>query len=642
MARQDRHQLVNLTLIRKLVASSGLVLGLALFLFGTLAEIFATDWYISPMNVADWGGTLAGVWRRDKMLFAMLFGAHAASLVIVLVIAHRLFRRVAIPRGARAAVSGLVIGLGAVDLFCWTFLASSLLARSLLGYVVALESLVLASLSGWLLRDMWMYKRWRNRHNRPVRVAIVGGGFAGLYAAIGLDRILGYHKDVQITVVDRRNYFLFPPLLPSVAAGAIETRQVTYPFRRIFEATNIVFRKELVERIDLQRQVIHSQVDVDAHPQTQEITVVHGETPYDYLVLCPGSDTNLFNTPGAKEHAFYMRELGDAVAVRNQVIDAFERAARESQEGRRREHLTFVIVGAGPTGVELASEVHDLVEHILLERYPEIDPAEVSVYLVQSGKQILPGWHDAIVTRATSQLSRLNIKLLLNRRVVAIDSFSVTLDGGQIIRTRTCVWCAGVRPSPLLAACGFAKHPSGRVEIDEDLRVKGMPNAFVLGDAAFLLHNGKPLPPLGQVAFQQGSHAAENLGRLIRGKPVKPFRYKNFGALVSVGEHFAAIELLGIRLSGFSAWMIWRTLYLTKLVGFSNKLRVVIDWTLDLLVERSISQISASRQEIREVGHSHVHDVNPAAAEVKPAPAEMRVVGEEPARVGASVVPRTV
>lgn len=605
MARSDRHRLTNLSPARKVLASLGLLLGLGLFLLGTLAEIFATDWYVSPMNFADWGGTLAGVWMRDRTFFAILFAAHAVSLAIVVTIARRLFRHVAIPRGARTAVSGIVTALAVVDLASWPVLAHASLPRSVLGYVVALQSCVLAFLCAWLLRDMWVYRRWPRRDKRPVHVVIVGGGFAGLYTALGLDRILGYHEDLRITVIDRRNYFLFPPLLPSVAAGAIETRQVTYPFRRLFEATNIVFRKENVERIDVENRVVHSQVDIDAHPETKEVTVVHSETPYDYLVLCPGSDTNLFNTPGAKEHAFYMRELGDAVAVRNQVIDAFERAARETHEGRRREHLTFVIVGAGPTGVELASEVHDLIERVLLNRYPEIGADQISVYLVQSGKQILPGWNDAIVERATRQLSRLEIKLLLNRRVIAIDAFSVTLDGGQVISTRTCVWCAGVRPSPLLGACGFARHASGRVEIDDDLRVKGVPDAFVLGDAAFFVHEGKPLPPLGQVAFQQGSHAAKNLDRLLRGKSPRPFRYRNFGALVSVGEHFAAIELLGVRLSGFLAWLIWRTLYLAKLVGFSNKLRVVLDWTLDLLVERSISQISASRQEIRDHGYSH-------------------------------------
>jgi NADH:ubiquinone reductase (H+-translocating) len=180
-----------------------------------------------------------------------------------------------------------------------------------------------------------------------------------------------------------------------------------------------------------------------------------------------------------------------------------------------------------------------------------------------------------------------------------VNEFSVTLDGGETLASRTTVWCAGVKPAGLLAAVELPKHPSGRIPVDEHLRVPGHDNVFVLGDASLAQHDGKPLPPLGQVAFQQGTHAGKNLARMIRGKPLKPFRYFNYGALVSVGEHFAAIDLLGVRMSGALAWFIWRSLYLTKLVGFGNKIRVVLDWTLDLLVERSISQISATRQDLR-------------------------------------------
>ena len=167
------------------------------------------------------------------------------------------------------------------------------------------------------------------------------------------------------------------------------------------------------------------------------------------------------------------------------------------------------------------------------------------------------------------------------------------------------MWCAGVKPAGLLQSVALPKHPSGRVPVGEDLRVEGHPDVFVLGDAALCLAGGKPLPPLGQVAFQQGTLTGDNLARMVRGKPTRPFRYFNYGALVSVGEHFAAIDLLGVRLSGFLAWFVWRSLYLTKLAGFGNKVRVVIDWTLDLLVERSISQISASRQDLRAKQHGH-------------------------------------
>jgi NADH dehydrogenase len=204
-----------------------------------------------------------------------------------------------------------------------------------------------------------------------------------------------------------------------------------------------------------------------------------------------------------------------------------------------------------------------------------------------------------VVERASDQLRALEVRVLTGRKVQSVGDYGVTLDAGETLPTRTTVWCAGVKPAGLLGAVELPKHPSGRIPVGEDLRVAGHPEVFVLGDAALAHHDGKPLPPLGQVAFQQGTHTGRNLVRLLRGEPLKPFRYFNYGALVSVGEHFAAVDLLGVRMSGALAWFVWRSLYLTKLVGFGNKVRVVLDWTLDLLVERSISQISATRQDLR-------------------------------------------
>jgi len=573
---------------------------------------------VSLGDLLGWGSMLKRVMGYGPSWVPALFAIHAASLLLVVVVATRLFRRVALPRRARAAAVGVLTLLAVVDLLAWLFLSVSPFARAVLGPVVALEAVALAYLVGRPLRDMWFFTRWRPPADRPSRrVVIVGGGFAGLYAASKLDAVLGYHPKLEITVLDQRNYFLFPPLLPSVATGAIETRQVTYPFRRIFEATNIVFRKERVESIDLKRKLVLCQADIDG--SDGQTRACHRETGYDLLVLAPGSDTQTFGTPGVVEHAFFMRELGDAVAVRNQIIDCFELAAQEEVVERRRQLLRFVVVGGGPTGVELIAEICDLIEMVLFKRYPEIDPDEVHLVLVQSAPQVLPGWHSEVVRRASAQLKHLEIDVRTRRRVLSVGPFSVTLDGDEKLPTRTCIWCAGVKPAGLLQAVALPKHASGRVPVGPDLRVEGHPDVFVLGDAALCLRDGKPLPPLGQVAFQQGTRTGDNIARLLRGKPTRPFRYFNYGALVSVGEHFAAVDLLGIRLSGFVAWFIWRTLYLMKLVGFGNKIRVVLDWTLDLLVERSISQVSASRQDLQEKELRHSHATVEAPPEAAPA-----------------------
>jgi NADH dehydrogenase len=302
-----------------------------------------------------------------------------------------------------------------------------------------------------------------------------------------------------------------------------------------------------------------------------------------------------------------MRELGDAIALRNHIIDCFETAARETRLELRAKMLRFVVVGAGPTGVEVASEVRDLIDKVLLPRYRELDGALVDVVLVDSGERVLGGFHEAVASASEAQLRALGVRVLHGARVAEIGSEGVRLKDGSFLDARTTCWCAGVAASPLLAKTGLPLDRSGRVAVGADCRVPGYDHVFVLGDAATCLgRNDKPLPPLGQVAFQQGSQTAQNLVRLLQGEQTLPFRYFDFGQLVSVGHHYAAVKLLGVRLTGFVAWFVWRTLYLSKLVGFGNKIRVMLDWTLDLFVERSSSQIHASRERLEErAEHEH-------------------------------------
>lgn len=593
MARVDQHPLPNLPWRTRVGASVLLLLGVVGF-YGTVAGgVAVVDWGFSLGDLVHWGASLEQVRAARPDAYVFLAAAHAGAYLAVGAVVWTFFRRATLARGFRRMVGFVGAVLLALDVSAWLVLGLSGWAKTGLGVVVMLESVLLAWLVGRTLVDLWSFTRWAPA--APARVVVVGGGFAGLYTALGVDRRLGYHRMLELVLLDQRNFFLFPPLLPSVAAGSIESRQVTWPFRRTFEATNVQFRKETVDRIDLDRRVVVSRVDVDRHPVTGEVRAVVHETPYDYLVLAPGSDVNTWATPGVTEHAFFMREIGDAIAVRNQVIDCFERAAREADADRRQELLTFVIVGAGPTGVELAAEVRDLVDHILLQRYPEIGRGEVEVTLVQAAAQVLPGWHTSVVADAAARLQKIGVRLRLTTAVAEVGPFHVRLKSGELLPTRTCVWCAGVKAARLLAATGLPVDPTGRVPVRPDLRPEGHDNVFVVGDAAACPHQGRALPPLGQVAFQEGAHTADNLVRLLRGCPTRPFRYRDYGALVSVGEHYAAVDLAGVRLSGFFAWIVWRTLYLVKLVGFGNKLRVLLDWNLDLLVERSISQIIVGR-----------------------------------------------
>lgn len=610
MSRSNIYVLRNLGVATKLALSLGLVVGFTLFLSGWFVSVAAINWDLSWMGLVHLGarvGMLGGDLRW------VLFGAHCVSLLLLLPLSLALVRRMPLPRLTRRALFAVTTTLALADVAAWLLLPMLDLAQSALGILVLLLTPLLGYLVGAPLRAMWKSRRW-DEPARPVRVVIVGGGFAGLDTAMGLDAALGWSDKLEVTVIDRKNYFLFPPLLPSVAVGAIETRQVTYPFRRIFEATNIRFKKETVEQIDIANGKIVSKVDVDADADGSTLRVRHDETSFDYLVLAPGSTTQTFNTPGA-EHAFFMRELGDAIALRNHIIDCFETAARESDRELTRKMLRFVIIGAGPTGVEVASEVRDLIDKVLLPRYPEVDESLLDVVLIDSGDRVLNGWHAAVAGSAESQLSKLGVRVLHQARVSEIGTDWVRLKDGSQLDTRTACWCAGVAAAPLLAKTGLTLDRAGRVAVGPDCRVPGHANVFVLGDAAtFPGKDGRPLPPLGQVAFQQGAQTGKNLVRLLRGEATKPFRYFDFGQLVSVGHQFAAVRLLGVRLSGFVAWFVWRTLYLSKLVGFGNKVRVVLDWSLDLFVERSSSQIHASRERL-EVGATHQHDSGAPAQE---------------------------
>jgi|LakMenEpi03Aug12_release.lakeMendotaPanAssembly.Ray.scaffolds.fasta_scaffold10089_9 NADH dehydrogenase len=590
MVRPDNIKLPNLSIAHKFLATFLLIASTGFFLASWLVVLRAV--FGPEMPGAALGERLAALYDTNRLAYDGLFALHAATLVALALTTYRLFRLTSFNRRIRILFYLTVVALSVLDLLAWFLVPRSGESNLYVGTVGAAAGIPLVLLSLVPIFQMWIYRRWASPDGQVKRVVIVGGGFAGLYAAMGLNRSLGYSRQLEITLIDRRNYFLFPPLLPSAAAGTIETRQVSFPFRRIFEMTNISFRKMSVTSVDPKAQVVRGLVEVNEDPVTRQLIGREAEFRYDYLVFAPGSTNQTFNTKGASEHAFFMRELNDAVRLRNQVISCFERAAVIDDREAQRELLTFVVVGAGPTGVETATEIFDLIEYVLQRRYPEVDRSLAQVMVVQSGNQVLPGWDESIVRMTDAQLRKMGLAVRLGGRVSEVGPNYVRI-GEDTIRARTVVWCAGVRPSELARKSGLPLDASGRVEVDSDCRAKGFSNVFVLGDVARFVdpRTGKELPPLGQVAFQQGPHAAKNLVRLLSGKDTLPFRYFNFGGLVSVGEHFAAVNLLGVKISGFVGWFIWRTLYLSKLVGFSNKIRVVLDWTLDLLVERSISQI---------------------------------------------------
>ncbi len=590
MRKNDSYSLKNASLGFKWFATAAIVFSIVLL---------AWTWYVSlsvlkfnrPSDMCRFlGDDLWALAQYKKGLFSVLIFFQAVAYGGLYVTSRVLFGRSALRRRMKKLLQAITTGLVILDQLVWFTAPFLRFSQTLAGYVGLASAVAMIGLTLPPLFQLWFYKRWTN--SKPTRVVIVGGGFAGVYTALGLDKAMGYHKDLEIVLVDRKNYFLFPPLLPSASVGTIETREVTQSYRRIFETTNIQYMKATVSRVDPKTQTATLHVHLEEEDMGADRRAAEVDLSFDYLVLAPGAVNQTFGTPGAEENALFVKELYDAIRIRDRIIGCFERAAVVQDDAIRRELLRFAVVGGGPTGVEIATEIRDLIHEVLIKRYPEVHKDHPEIYIVESGPQVLPGWPEKVVQMTTQQLNLLGIKLVLNNRVTAVRSNAVVLKDGPAISARTILWCAGVKPSPLMEACGLPLDKSGKAPVDAYLRPAGYKNVFVLGDSAlFTGTDGKSLPPLGQVAFQQGDHMAANLARLLRGEPIKPFKYFNFGSLVSVGEHYAAVDLLGIKLTGFIGWFVWRTLYLAKMIGTSTKIRIVIDWTLDLFIERSIAQL---------------------------------------------------
>ncbi len=412
----------------------------------------------------------------------------------------------------------------------------------------------------------------------PPRVVILGGGFAGTAVARRLEQIFHRRSDVDITLVDRENFSLFTPLLPEVPSGALEPKHIVSPLRALLRRT--IVRQAEVRSIDLANRTV-----LAAHCPMCRIYPL----AYDHLVLALGSVTNFFGLPGVPTHALTMKSLGDAAALHAHVIDKFEHADMEPDPFVRRELLTFVVAGGGFAGVETAAELNDFIRGAG-RYYPAVRREEVRVVLVDPGPRILPEVSESLSAYALNMLRRRGVEVVLKTRIEGCAETRVRLSNGGEIPSRTLIWTAGIAPNPLLAALDLPRTSGGKVEVDETLQVKGHPGLWALGDCALVLNGatGRPCPPTAQHAIRQGRRVAENISVVIRGHAPKPFRYSPLGVLAGLGRRSAVAEILGFKFSGFFAWWLWRTVYLLKLPGFERKVRVALDWTLDLFFPRDI------------------------------------------------------
>ena len=408
----------------------------------------------------------------------------------------------------------------------------------------------------------------------PPRVVIVGGGFGGLYAARALGRAA-----LDVTVVDRTNHHVFQPLLYQVATASLSPSQIAYPIRGVLRGQRNT------------RVLLAEVVAVDVASRT--VRLADGELPYDYLVLATGASHSYFGHPEWEALAPGLKTLGDALDIRGRILMAFERAERETDPARRRACLTFVVVGGGPTGVELAGAIGEIACKVMARDFRSFDSRDAQTILVEAGPRILPSFPASLAAKAERSLERLCVEVRTGEAVTRMETGAVWI-GSDRVASETVLWAAGVAPSPLARSLGVPLDRAGRAVVNADLTIQGHPEVFVIGDlAACTDAAGKPLPGLAPVAIQQGEYAARAIVAATRGEAREPFRYRDKGTMATIGRNAAVVDLGRLRISGYPAWLMWCFIHILWLIGFRNRFLVMIEWAWAYLrFERSARLIT--------------------------------------------------
>ena len=416
------------------------------------------------------------------------------------------------------------------------------------------------------------------------RIIILGGGFGGLYAALRLEKTLARDPDVEILLVNRENFFLFTPMLHEVAASDLDLTHIVNPIRKLLK--RVQFFDGDVDAIDLPGRKVIVSHGAEHHSH---------ELEYDHLVLALGSITNFFNLPGLQERALTMKSLGDAIYLRNKLISHLEEADFECCALERQELLTFVVAGGGFAGVETIASLNDFVREAL-KFYPNLREEFLRVVLVHPGAVILPELGENLGAYAQRKLAARQVEIRVNTRVTGVSERGVELSDGSAILTKTLVWTAGTSPNPLLEMLPCSKE-RGRLLVNEFLEVPDWPGVWALGDCALVpdRQTGKFCPPTAQHALREGKVLAGNLVATVRGGRKKPFVFTTIGQLATIGRRTGVANIMGVNFSGFLAWWLWRTIYLSKLPRFEKKVRVALDWTLDLLFSKDLVQFVTLR-----------------------------------------------
>ena len=419
------------------------------------------------------------------------------------------------------------------------------------------------------------------RKPRKKRIVILGGGFGGVYAAMHLEKSLARENAVEICLVSRDNFFLFTPMLHEIAASDLEITNIVNPLRKLLRRVEVVVGD--VNELDLpNRRVLISQ---RYQKRLQQLD-------YDHLVIALGSVTNFYDLPGLADLAIPMKTLQDAIRLRAQVLSRLEAANAATDGLERRSLLTFVVAGGGFAGVETVASLNDFIREVL-SFYPNLCEEMCRVVLVHSGSIILPELGHDLGDYTKNVLARRGVDIRLNTRVKNVTQNEVSLTDGTSISSQTLVWTAGIIPSPLIGTIPSSKE-RGRLVVNQFLQLPDWPNVWAIGDCAFVpdIENpGKSHPPTAQHAMREGKIVARNIVAALSRHPLRAFSFKTIGLLASIGRRMGVARVFGFNFSGFFAWWMWRTVYLSKLPGLDKKVRVAFDWTLDLLFPKDVCAI---------------------------------------------------
>jgi len=397
------------------------------------------------------------------------------------------------------------------------------------------------------------------------RIVVLGGGFGGLEAIRVLDKRLGHRSDIELLLISDKNYVLFTPLLPQVASSLVEPRHIVQPIRDLRGARRFRFRRDRVERIDL---------------AARRVYLAEGVVEYDRLVIALGGVTPTFNIPGVESHALEYKALEDGIVLRDHLIDLAEHADHEADAAARRRMLTVCVVGGGYTGVELIAELQDFFESYVVPRYRGIGPGDYRLLLLEAGPAILRGVHPTLAEKARQRLRHQGIDIRTNTRVTRVSAGAVEVHGGETIQVGLTVWAAGVKGHPTLAGLPVERDRLGRVLVNGHMRLPGHPEVYGVGDAITIEGRPQASIPIIPAALAHARLAAHNIVADLAGLPPQTIEFAPKGMLVSLGEKHAVVEVMGLRLSGYPAWLFWNALHLYKLVGFRKQLQVALDWTL--------------------------------------------------------------